>query len=249
MVSCENLLGEHSEYYNTVSESALKNLKNSGRKIYRSGGSLFTNPFKSDTEKMEHLEEMLKRYSDNGIPDMKHLPLSGANKMNHLRASSLSISGNPIHPVTSAASQTSSFLSTAAKTSLSTTDLHHLNHSSPNINSGPAGCSPPILTSTSFDATCDSNYYLEPEWRSIVDNSETLPDRVQSQNEAIWELLKTEVFYIGQLKLIRDVFVACLLNLQNEGLLMEVSKLFSFNSFFSRTIVLLTARATIVLPT
>ena len=68
---------------------------------------------------------------------------------------------------------------------------------------------------------------MEPDWRLIVENDDQLPARVQSQNEAIWELLQTEVFYIRRLKVIKDVFIACLLSLQSECLLTEVSA-FSF---------------------
>lgn len=239
MVSCENLLSESSELFNTVQESTLKSQKNSGRKIYRSGG-IFSNPFKSDSEKMEQLNDMLRQYREHGIPDVKHFPVGNGSKLNHLRASSLSMSGilgnnnhNTVHAinVSSSGGHTPSLLSTT-KTSLSTTDLHHINHSTPTIApltlTTPGNQSPgQILSSSSFDASCDSNYYMEPDWRLIVENDDQLPARVQSQNEAIWELLQTEVFYIRRLKVIKDVFIACLLSLQSECLLTEVSA-FSF---------------------
>lgn len=217
-MSCENLLGESSELFGSVPEGALKSGKSSTRKMYRSGGGIFSNPFRSDSEKMEQLTELLKQYRENSIPDPKHLPvLSAPSKLNHLRASSLSISG-----VLGSGLQTSqppSLLSTN-KTSLSTTDLHHLNHSSVGLMPfSDHATDDPVLSGTSFE----SKFYLEPEWRSIVQNADQLPGRVQSQNEAIWELLQTELFYIRRLKVINDIFIACLLNLQNECLLTEVS--------------------------
>lgn len=235
MVSCDNLLADSHELFGGLggSESTLKNLKNSSRKI----GGIFSIPFKSDTEKMEQLSDLLKQYTENGIPDPKHLSfVASTNKLNHLRALSLSISsmftGGNISPNASTAINSTtptsnmSLLSTA-KTSLSTTDLHrlHNNHSNNNpltMLSHPQQHPGQILSSTSFDQSVDSYYYLEPEWRSIVDNADQLSARIQSQNEAIWELLQTEVFYIRRLKVINDVCIACLLNLQNECLLTEV---------------------------
>ncbi|OTF82397.1 Rho guanine exchange factor-like protein, partial [Euroglyphus maynei] len=240
MVSCDNLLADSHELFGGLggSESTLKNLKNSSRKI----GGIFSIPFKSDVEKMEQLSDLLKQYAENGIPDPKHLSfVASTNKLNHLRASSLSISsmmtgggcsGN-ISPNTSTAMNATtptsnmSLLSTA-KTSLSTTDLHRLHHHHSNNNNSPLSTLSnlqqhpgQILSSTSFDQSVDSYYYLEPEWRSMVENADQLPARIQSQNEAIWELLQTEVFYIRRLKVINDVCIACLLNLQNECLLTE----------------------------
>ncbi|KPM04669.1 Rho guanine exchange factor-like protein 1 [Sarcoptes scabiei] len=204
---------------------------------------------------MEQLTELLKQYSDNGIPDPKHLlPITvSSNRLNHhLRASSLSITGyfsnsgpsnlnspntppspnSIINPQLSPSSTSTTLLSTT-KNSLSTTDLHRLNSQSNHLHqnnyhlslqsnsSREAQVPGQMISSTSFDASVDSYYYLEPEWRSIVDDVDSLTGRIQSQNEAIWELLQTEVFYIRRLKVINDVFIACLLNLQNECLLTE----------------------------
>ncbi|KAJ6219284.1 hypothetical protein RDWZM_005096, partial [Blomia tropicalis] len=257
MVSCENLLTDGSELFSSIpdpaallSKSGKSSSTNSGRKIYRSvGGGIFSNPFKSDTEKMEQLTDLLRQYRDNGIPEPKYIAqTTNANvKLNHLRASSLSIGSgmtvcnvaNGPTNVTNTCSANTSPNSPGSlatnRTSLSTTDLHHLHlnqsHSGSNMtpflgqtNPGDTtSSSGRIISSISFDISMESNYYyLEPEWRSIVDCSETLPVRVQNQNEAIWELLQTEVFYIRRLKVINDVFIACLLNLQNECLLTEI---------------------------
>lgn len=286
MVSCENLLSESSELFGGVPEnhnnssnaqllsSSLKSsikssgsgFSNSSRKMYRSGGGIFSNPFKSDSEKMDLLTDLLKQYRESGIPEtghhLRHNPhqphhhhsthqllhsqshCQSTNKLNHLRASSLSISGftgtgsssnQAVSPTAITASNTSGnspgFLSTN-KTSLSTTDLHHLNHSLSQIS--PNQPNQPPQTSSSFDASDDASYlYLEPEWGSIVEGADQLPGRVKSQNEAIWELLQTEVFYIRRLKVVNDIFVACLLNLQSECILNEVGQ---FNSNFIATL-------------
>lgn len=260
MVSCENLLTDSNELFGSLPESTLKNLKSSSKKIYRSGG-IFSNPFKNDAEKLEQLNELLRYYQENGIPATKHygggMQCGASNKFNHLRASSLSVGGglppggpgvNSISPTTTlnsypggARAQTS-LSSQSARTSLSTTDLQHFQLSSPQqstlettTTSNSGGPPPGPMQSCSFDASYDSNYYLEPEWRLIVDNPDQLSQREQSQNEAIWEILQTEVFYIRRLKVINDVFISCLLNLQNECLLTEVSFFLSFShSYFFR---------------
>lgn len=68
----------------------------------------------------------------------------------------------------------------------------------------------------------DTNFSLEESWQDIVAASETLTRRQCHQQEAIWELLQTEATYIRKLKVIRDLFLCCLLNLQESGLLCEV---------------------------
>ncbi|XP_034609544.1 pleckstrin homology domain-containing family G member 5 [Trachemys scripta elegans] len=58
---------------------------------------------------------------------------------------------------------------------------------------------------------------------------QALTRRQCHQQEAIWELLHTEATYIRKLKVITDLFLCCLLNLQESGLLCEVEaeRLFS----------------------
>ncbi|KAK9744014.1 RhoGEF domain [Popillia japonica] len=74
----------------------------------------------------------------------------------------------------------------------------------------------------------DALYKLEGDWREII-NYKELPERQQQQQTALWELIKTEVAYIKTLKVVTDLFLACLKNLQTEGLLKEIDteKLFS----------------------
>jgi hypothetical protein len=65
--------------------------------------------------------------------------------------------------------------------------------------------------------------YLEKHWRSLVaSHGISLPNKLQNQQDAIWELLNTELFYIRRLKVISDLFLNCLCNLQSECLLNDV---------------------------
>ncbi|TSL61280.1 Pleckstrin homology domain-containing family G member 5 [Bagarius yarrelli] len=88
---------------------------------------------------------------------------------------------------------------------------------------------------------------LEESWQQLLENPEvththththtqpqnelthTLSRRQFHQQEAIWELLHTEATYIKKLKVITELFLCGLLNLQDCGLLNEVepAKLFS----------------------
>ena len=154
MVSCENLLAD-SELFGSH-DGSLKSLK-SRQFAYRKSGGIFSNPFKSDREKMDQLTDLLNLYGQTGIPEQSGL-LTFHNSVDE----------------------------------------------------------------TGGDNTLDDIYYLEDHWKSIVANSDDLPKKVQSQNDAIWELLQTEVFYLRRLKVITDLFLSCLCNLQSECLLNEV---------------------------
>ncbi|XP_059343467.1 pleckstrin homology domain-containing family G member 5 isoform X2 [Ammospiza nelsoni] len=70
---------------------------------------------------------------------------------------------------------------------------------------------------------------LEDSWQQIIQGTEVLSRRQCHQQEAIWELLHTEATYIRNLKVITDLFLSCLVNLQESGLLSEVDaeRLFS----------------------
>ncbi|KAF5902069.1 pleckstrin homology domain-containing family G member 5 isoform X1, partial [Clarias magur] len=70
---------------------------------------------------------------------------------------------------------------------------------------------------------------LEDSWQQLLENPETLSRRQFHQQEAIWELFHTEATYIKKLKVLTDLFLSGLLNLQDFGLLSEVepAKLFS----------------------
>ncbi|XP_036204107.1 pleckstrin homology domain-containing family G member 5 isoform X1 [Myotis myotis] len=71
--------------------------------------------------------------------------------------------------------------------------------------------------------------WLEDSWRDLMDGHEKLTRRQCHQQEAVWELLHTEASYIKKLRVITNLFLCCLLNLQESGLLCEVEaeRLFS----------------------
>ncbi|KAM7139133.1 pleckstrin homology domain-containing family G member 5 isoform 1-T1 [Macrochelys suwanniensis] len=75
----------------------------------------------------------------------------------------------------------------------------------------------------------DTSLGLEDSWQEIIEGTEALTRRQCHQQEAVWELLHTEATYIRKLKVITDLFLCCLLNLQESGLLCEVEaeRLFS----------------------
>ncbi|XP_046670725.1 pleckstrin homology domain-containing family G member 5 isoform X2 [Homalodisca vitripennis] len=90
-------------------------------------------------------------------------------------------------------------------------------------------------------------YNLEEDWRDVVDNSSSLPERVQQQQTAVWELIHTEVAYIHTLKVVTDLFLSCLTNLQAANILSDVDKtrlfsniteIYSSNKLFWSTYVL-----------
>ncbi|KAL8582558.1 hypothetical protein ACOMHN_043737 [Nucella lapillus] len=87
---------------------------------------------------------------------------------------------------------------------------------------------PELLTlgRPSFD---NSIFHIESHWSVLVDNTSALTKRQHDQQEAIWELLNTEISYISQVRVIIDVFKSCLLNVQQDGLLNEIAleRLFS----------------------
>ncbi|XP_045046392.2 pleckstrin homology domain-containing family G member 5 isoform X5 [Desmodus rotundus] len=75
----------------------------------------------------------------------------------------------------------------------------------------------------------DAGLWLEDSWRELIDGHEKLTRRQCHQQEAVWELLHTEASYIKKLRVITNLFLCCLLNLQESGLLCEVDaeRLFS----------------------
>ncbi|KAK7132674.1 hypothetical protein R3I93_019036 [Phoxinus phoxinus] len=75
----------------------------------------------------------------------------------------------------------------------------------------------------------EPNLTLEESWRQLLDDPESLSRRQFQQQEAIWELMQTEATYIKKLRVITDLFLCGLLNLQDNSLLCEVepARLFS----------------------
>ncbi|XP_072888083.1 pleckstrin homology domain-containing family G member 5-like isoform X2 [Hemitrygon akajei] len=68
----------------------------------------------------------------------------------------------------------------------------------------------------------DTSLYLEGSWQEIIEAPEKLTRKQFHQQEALWELLNTEAAYIRKLRVITDLFLCCLINLQESGLLTEV---------------------------
>ncbi|XP_072442511.1 pleckstrin homology domain-containing family G member 5-like isoform X3 [Chiloscyllium punctatum] len=68
----------------------------------------------------------------------------------------------------------------------------------------------------------ETSLYLESSWQEIIDAPEKLTRKQCHQQEALWELLNTEVAYMKKLRVITDLFLCCLINLQESGLLTEV---------------------------
>uniref|UniRef100_A0A8C9T596 Pleckstrin homology and RhoGEF domain containing G5 n=1 Tax=Scleropages formosus TaxID=113540 RepID=A0A8C9T596_SCLFO len=90
---------------------------------------------------------------------------------------------------------------------------------------------PPQLSfhQDSWEEESETNLALEDSWKQLLDNPESLSRRQFQQQEAIWELIQTEATYIKKLRVITDLFLCCLLNLQESGFLLEVepTRLFS----------------------
>ncbi|XP_078094967.1 pleckstrin homology domain-containing family G member 5-like isoform X2 [Mustelus asterias] len=74
----------------------------------------------------------------------------------------------------------------------------------------------------SWEEEEETSLYLERSWQEIIEAPEKLTRKQCHQQEALWELLNTEVAYIKKLRVITDLFLCCLVNLQESGLLTEV---------------------------
>ncbi|XP_003463336.2 pleckstrin homology domain-containing family G member 6 isoform X2 [Cavia porcellus] len=69
----------------------------------------------------------------------------------------------------------------------------------------------------------DSGLTIEKSWRELVPAHKEMSRELCHQQEALWELLTTELIYVRKLKIMTDLVTAGLLNLQRVGLLTEVS--------------------------
>ncbi|KAM5254818.1 pleckstrin homology domain-containing family G member 6 isoform 1-T4 [Hipposideros larvatus] len=69
----------------------------------------------------------------------------------------------------------------------------------------------------------DSGLTIEKSWKELVPGHKEMSRELCHQQEALWELLTTELIYIRKLKIMTDLLAAGLLNLQRVGLLTEVS--------------------------
>uniref|UniRef100_A0A0C9QY91 PLEKHG5_0 protein n=2 Tax=Fopius arisanus TaxID=64838 RepID=A0A0C9QY91_9HYME len=90
-------------------------------------------------------------------------------------------------------------------------------------------CLPEIQLPYDHVSNEEELYTLEEDWRDFVDNWERLSEKQQQQQTALWELAQTEIAYIRTLKVVTDLFMACLCSLQASNILNEVDrkKLFS----------------------
>ncbi|XP_007469572.1 PREDICTED: pleckstrin homology domain-containing family G member 6 [Lipotes vexillifer] len=69
----------------------------------------------------------------------------------------------------------------------------------------------------------DSSLAIEKSWKELVPGHKEMSRELCHQQEALWELLTTELIYVRKLKIMTDLLAAGLLNLQRVGLLTEVS--------------------------
>lgn len=69
----------------------------------------------------------------------------------------------------------------------------------------------------------DSGLTIEMSWKELVPGHKEMSRELCHQQEALWELLTTELIYMRQLKIMTDLLAAGLLNLQRVGLLTEIS--------------------------
>ncbi|XP_069690836.1 pleckstrin homology domain-containing family G member 5-like isoform X2 [Periplaneta americana] len=83
---------------------------------------------------------------------------------------------------------------------------------------------PPLPQQQVEDENDEGLYILEDDWQAVVTSSAELNEKHRQQQTAIWELLSTEIAYIRTLKVITNLFLACLCNLQAANILNEVDK-------------------------
>ncbi|XP_021047181.1 pleckstrin homology domain-containing family G member 6 [Mus pahari] len=69
----------------------------------------------------------------------------------------------------------------------------------------------------------DGALTMEKSWKELVLEHKEMNRQLCHQQEALWELLTTELIYVRKLKIMTDLLAAGLLNLQRVGLLTEVS--------------------------
>ena len=69
-----------------------------------------------------------------------------------------------------------------------------------------------------------TEFELEDDWRKIVDNWSSLTERLQQQQNAVWELVTTEATYIKTLRVISDVSYTICISVSNFSFKMESTK-------------------------
>lgn len=215
------------------------------------------NPFKSDRDKMDQLTELLNQYSTHGIPENNcNRLLQASSQLTLVPSSTSSVTSLTASTITSASPSpvpvsTTTILNPFHHANVSSCKQHQHQHqhqqqqqSSQYLHKNSDECE------LNFDTTIDSitnaltqvtlpsnlnqvnindEFYLEENWRQIVKNGNNLDKKTQGQQDALWELITTEVFYIKRLKVVTDLFLACLISLQCECLLSDIDsdKMFS----------------------
>ncbi|KAI5947806.1 Pleckstrin homology domain-containing family G member 6 [Manis javanica] len=69
----------------------------------------------------------------------------------------------------------------------------------------------------------DRGMVIEKSWKELVPGHKEMSQELCHQQEALWELLTTELNYVQKLKIMTSLLAAGLLNLQRVGLLTEIS--------------------------
>ncbi|XP_022100649.1 pleckstrin homology domain-containing family G member 5-like isoform X2 [Acanthaster planci] len=90
---------------------------------------------------------------------------------------------------------------------------------------------PALLTFTTKREDDEECFQLEESWRALGDEEEIsqLTKKQTDQQEAIWEIIRTEVGYIKNIRIIVDFYLCTLINLQASVMLNEIEteKIFS----------------------
>ncbi|XP_036394016.1 uncharacterized protein plekhg6 isoform X2 [Megalops cyprinoides] len=71
---------------------------------------------------------------------------------------------------------------------------------------------------------------LERSWTDIVHSHSTMSKTQRHQQEALWELIHTELSYINKLTIVTDLVIAALINLHQKGFLSEVKPQLLFSN-------------------
>ncbi|KAF7670128.1 hypothetical protein LDENG_00050170 [Lucifuga dentata] len=74
---------------------------------------------------------------------------------------------------------------------------------------------------------------LEENWTVIVHSHSTMSKIQRHQQAALWEFVDTELTYINKLMVIKDLVIAALINLHQQGFLLEISPQLLFSNLTS----------------
>ncbi|XP_061456751.1 pleckstrin homology domain-containing family G member 5 isoform X4 [Rhineura floridana] len=224
-------------------EQALKDFKSLSLPILRPAG---TGPSFPCTPSLDRLEQLSMRRESADIL----VPGRQRKNMNEFLGDSSIPSQDPSQPVSTslssngtdtwknrAASRFSGFFASGSSASPSAREMDKMEQLESKLHTYSIFGLPKFPQQLRFDQDSweeeeeedDTTLCLEESWQEIIEGTEVLTRRQCHQQEAIWELLHTEASYIKKLKVITDLFLCCLLSLQESGLLCEVEadRLFS----------------------